>query len=257
MQTQTNPAARNGIVAAYGYGIKIHVYRRHLVIEDGIAEGRRSRRYHRAASKLRRLVLIGRTGYITLEAIRWLHDVGAALVHIDADGQLLTTSTLRGRNLPALRRAQALAADQHGRPSGRPRAAARKGRRAGLASVRDTRGDRARLDIDRALADIEQASTLRDLLDAEARAAAAYWGAWAPLPVPIATRGRQAEQTIPEHWRTFGQRQSLLTSGPRGACNPANAILNYLYALLEAETTLACQQIGLDPRTRNLPHRPA
>jgi CRISPR-associated protein Cas1 len=53
--------------------------------------------------------------------------------------------------------------------------------------------------------------------------------------------------TVPEHGLTFGQRISLLTGGPRTATNPANAILNYLYALLEAERILACQQIGLDP----------
>ena len=31
------------------------------------------------------------------------------------------------------------------------------------------------------------------------------------------------------------------------ATNPANAILNYLYALLEAETIFACHALGLDP----------
>lgn len=46
---------------------------------------------------------------------------------------------------------------------------------------------------------------------------------------------------------TFGQRHSLLAVGPRQACNPPNAILNYLYALLEAETTLALHGVGLDP----------
>lgn len=38
----------------------------------------------------------------------------------------------------------------------------------------------------------------------------------------------------------------VLTNGPRQACNPPNAILNYLDALLEAETTIACQRVGLD-----------
>ena len=52
---------------------------------------------------------------------------------------------------------------------------------------------------------------------------------------------------IPDHWLKFERRHSLLTNGPRVACNPANAILNYLYALLEAEATLACQAVGLDP----------
>src|SRR5207245_5433290 len=55
------------------------------------------------------------------------------------------------------------------------------------------------------------------------------------------------EAKLPEHWRTFGQRASLLTGGPRLASNPPNAILNYLYALLEAETILACHIVGLDP----------
>jgi hypothetical protein len=52
---------------------------------------------------------------------------------------------------------------------------------------------------------------------------------------------------VPDHWRTFGQRASLLTGGPRTATNPANALLNYLYALLSAETTIACCAVGLDP----------
>ena len=123
-------AAKRGIVVAHGYGIKIHVDRRHLVVEDGIGRNRQTRRFHRAGTKLNRLVLIGHTGYITLDALRWLRDVNAALVHIDADGRLLTTSVVFGPTLPPLRRAQALAA---GGPCGRrdrPRAARREGRRA-------------------------------------------------------------------------------------------------------------------------------
>jgi hypothetical protein len=42
-------------------------------------------------------------------------------------------------------------------------------------------------------------------------------------------------------------RGSFLTSSPRLAIKPANAILNYLYAILEAETRLACLTLGLDP----------
>jgi CRISPR-associated endonuclease Cas1 len=245
MHAQTS-VPRNGILAVHGYGIKIHVYRRHLIIEDGIGQDRRTRRYHRTA-KLRRLVLVGRTGYITLEAIRWLHDTGAALVHIDADGQLLTTSTLRSRNLPGLRRAQALAP---GSPAGLQTARELLyAKVAGQASLlRDLPGgEEARSEVARALADIERADQLGDILEAEARAAAAYWAAWSNVMVPIAALSRQQAHSIPEHWRTFAQRHSILTASTRTAVNPANAILNYLYALLEAETTLACQQIGMDP----------
>jgi hypothetical protein len=45
----------------------------------------------------------------------------------------------------------------------------------------------------------------------------------------------------------FVQRISPLTSSPRNAANPANALLNYLYAILEAETRIACLTVGLDP----------
>jgi hypothetical protein len=38
-----------------------------------------------------------------------------------------------------------------------------------------------------------------------------------------------------------------LSGSPRLAANPANAILNYLYALLESESRLAAAALGLDP----------
>ena len=64
------------------------------------------------------------------------------------------------------------------------------------------------------------------------------------MPVRFA---RNDEKRVPEHWKTFGQRSSTLSFGPRSAINPANAILNYLYAMLEAETRIACSIVGLDP----------
>ena len=40
---------------------------------------------------------------------------------------------------------------------------------------------------------------------------------------------------------------SPITGSPRRAVNPPNAILNYLYALLESESRLAAATLGLDP----------
>jgi len=47
--------------------------------------------------------------------------------------------------------------------------------------------------------------------------------------------------------RTFGTRISPLTGSSRLAANPPNAILNYLYAVLESEARLAAAALGLDP----------
>ena len=40
---------------------------------------------------------------------------------------------------------------------------------------------------------------------------------------------------------------SPLTRSPRLAANPPNAILNYLYSVLESEARLAAATLGLDP----------
>jgi len=243
MQTKSTPTANRGVVVAHGYGLRIHVERRHLILDDGFGRQRRTRRYHRT-DRLSRLVVIGRSGYVTLDALRFLHDTGAAFVHVDTSGELIACSIAAGADLAGLRRAQALAAEG---PAGLEIA------RTILAAK--VEGQRAVLDelpalceaeepVQSALGEIERATDLGALLAAEAQAASAYWQAWAPLPVRFP---RREAARMPEHWQTFGQRASLITGGPRLATNPANAILNYLYALLEAETSLACHTVGLDP----------
>jgi CRISPR/Cas system-associated endonuclease Cas1 len=78
----------------------------------------------------------------------------------------------------------------------------------------------------------------------EAHGALAYWTAWHKLPLEYS---RTDSRLVPEHWQTFGSRLSPLTRSPRLAVNPANAILNYLYAILESEARLAISELGLDP----------
>lgn len=58
---------------------------------------------------------------------------------------------------------------------------------------------------------------------------------------------KKALPRVPKHWRTFGSRHSQLTGSCRLATNPPNAILNYLYALLEAEARKAVATLSLDP----------
>ena len=240
-------AAKSGIIVARGFGLKIKVDRAHLVVEDGIGAERQKRRYHRASSKLRRLVVISHSGYVTLDALRWLYDVGAALVHIDADGRLLTTSTVTGPSVPTLRRAQAVApATSAGVEAARELLRAKVAGQASLLPALPG-GEDVAGEVERGLADIEEAQDIPSLLAGELRAAGAYWQAWEGLPVTVAARWGVRRDSVPEHWRTFGARASLLSGGPRSATNPANALLNYLYALLSAEAAFACHAIGLDP----------
>jgi hypothetical protein len=64
----TTITPRNGVVTLYGYGIGVHVDRGHLTIRDGIGFDRRKARLPRVGHGLRRLVLVGSDGMVSLFA---------------------------------------------------------------------------------------------------------------------------------------------------------------------------------------------
>jgi CRISPR-associated endonuclease Cas1 len=244
MRHQSTEHTDGGIVVASGYGVKLYVERGHLIVHDGIGRQRRTRRYHRVTSGVRRVLVLGHTGFVTFDALRWIRDAGATFVQIDRDGELVTVIAGAGPDMAGLRRAQALAADS---PIGLEIAR--------MVIVEKLRGqeaiqrelepaDWAGHALAAAVTDAAAATTMEMLLSIEAVGASAYWDTWAYVALRFATRD---QPRVPEHWQRFGQRHSLLTSRPRHATTPANAILNYLYALLEIETTLACYAVSLDP----------
>lgn len=235
---------RAGVLVLSGYGIRVAVERGHLAVADGIGRERREGRLARATCKLRRLVVLGHAGTISFEALRWLHDVGAAFVQVGADGEIIAATAPVGLDDPRLRRVQALAAT-----NGVGLEIARdllEQKLRGQARVLDRlpASDASRAMIERAAVELEATQTVEQLRSLEAQAAATYWEIWSTLRVPWA---RKDADRVPEHWRTFGARTSPLTASPRSAANPANALLNYLYAILEAEARIALLSIGLDP----------
>jgi CRISPR-associated endonuclease Cas1 len=233
---------RHGVLVLDGYGIKVRVDRGHLLVEDGIGATRRTRRFSRATHGLTRLVLLGHTGYITLEAIRWLSDLRIGLIHLDADGRVLATSAASPTGQPQLRRTQALApAAPYGLDIARRLL---RDKIAGQLDLVCQLDHTAAGEIEHALDRLDQARTLNRLRVIEAEAAVAYWQAWAPIPVSFV---RADLARVPEHWRTVGVRSSGIGGRTRSASTPAHATLNYLYALLEAEARLACHTVGLDP----------
>lgn len=235
---------RRGVVTLFGYGIKVHVDRGHLTIQDGIGAVRREARLSRVAHGLRRLVVIGADGFVSLAALRWLADQDAAFVMLDRLGKVLATTGPVRPSDARLRRAQSLAQD-----SGAALKIAIELIRQKLISqeqlVRERFQNESSMQI---IADarraLMKAKSSEEIRRYEAHAALAYWTAWHELPV---TYPRADLQRVPEHWRTFGSRLSPLTRSPRLAVNPPNAMLNYLYAILESEARLAISEIGLDP----------
>jgi CRISPR-associated protein Cas1 len=227
-----------------GYGIRVNVDRGHLTLEDGIAADRRQSRLPRVNHGLKRLVVIGSDGFVSLAALRWLADQDASFVMLERDGSVLaTTGPVRSSDVK-LRRAQALALENGSAVRISRDLIDRK--LAGQARVAgDGLGDESTAQaIARFRSDLASAQSIDAVRIIESQAARAYWSAWRTLPVMFP---KSDLRRVPEHWLNFGSRISPLTGSPRLAANPANAILNYLYAVLEAETRLAAATLGLDP----------
>ena len=235
---------RDGVLVLTGFGLRIAVDRGHLVLGDGIGKQRRSGRFPRVGAGIKRLVVVGHAGCITLEALRWLQEIGVAFVQIGADGELIAMGAANALTDARLRRAQALAMGSNVGLSIARTLLLNKV--AGQAHVLDRiNGHRNNREVvNDALGLLSEVTSLDQLRSIESRAAAAYWNAWEFLPVNFA--GRDAKHA-PTHWRTTGIRQSVLSSSPRKAVTPVNAILNYLYTVLKAESTLAALAVGCDP----------
>src|SRR3989454_9144495 len=107
--TQNSLTPRHGVVTLFGYGIQARVDRGHLILEDGIGAARRQARFPRVGHGLRRLVVIGSDGMVSLAALRWLADQDAAFVMLERDGSVLATTGPVRPSDARLRRAQAFA----------------------------------------------------------------------------------------------------------------------------------------------------
>src|SRR5262245_39507481 len=102
-------APRGGVLVLSGYGLRVAVARGHLAVADGIGRERRAGLLSKATCGLSRLVVLGHAGTVSLEALRWLHGVGAAFIQLGADGEVIAATAPAGTDDARLRRAQALA----------------------------------------------------------------------------------------------------------------------------------------------------
>jgi CRISPR-associated endonuclease Cas1 len=181
---------------------------------------------------------------VSLAALRWLADQDAAFVMLDRDGKVLVTTGPVRTSDARLRRSQALAESTGAslqltreliaqKLSGQEKVARDKLKRLDIANCISS--FRSQVDVARGTSTVRQCESL---------GAKAYWSAWRNVPV---TFPRKELRRVPLHWQVFGTRESPLTNSPRLAVNPANAILNFLYAILEAEARLAATALGLDP----------
>jgi CRISPR-associated endonuclease Cas1 len=237
-------AADPTILVANGYDVKLAVRAGQLKITDGIRSGYRSRVVSRT-DKVRRIIILSESGFVTLEAIRWADALGISIVQLDREGRcLMTTPGLNGDS--RLRKAQYVAQDNTALAMAivQPLLTSKLTGQAKI--VRDIlRNDPEK--IERQIAQIERADSLATMLACEGHAALNYWAAWSGLVhVPFIV---SQLSMVPPHWYAFQARTSLKSPLRQGkdATDPINAMLNYAYAVCESEARIACHIYGLDP----------
>ena len=249
---------KNGVVVVSGTGPAIRVDGNRLIIRDGPQETQPLCLTRAEASrKLRHVIVCGHAGgFVTFDALRWLRDTGVAFSQLDWNGTVVIALGPRGPDQPDLRRTQALVC------SGvMPKAADAitceilRVKLCGQAEVASLMGfEEASAAISRFADGIGRETDGARALSLEAEAAWSYWSLWERMPVRFARRNPQRlgpngrwRPGRPDPWLTFGSRTSLLSTKPSRATTPGNALLNYLYAILESEMTIALLAQGLDP----------
>jgi len=185
--------------SARGYGIQVRVDRGHLLLDDGIGPERRLARLPRVGHGLKRLVVIGSDGMISLAALRWLSDQDVSFSMLERNGKVLAVTGPVCPSDAKLRRAQALA-----HSSGAALRIARE-----LISQKLTAQERVArhklLDpttadtIAHFRAELPTADSIASIRLIEAQGASAYWSAFRTLPINFP---KNDLHRVPEHWRS-------------------------------------------------------
>jgi CRISPR-associated endonuclease Cas1 len=249
-QIFSNTPADQRVIIAHGYGIKISVWSGQLQIHDGIGRQRRTRKIPKADRTLRRIIITGRDGYISLSAFDWCKRHGVAVTFYDQDADLVSSHVGNGTPDVKLRRKQALAGpdgpleDKGIEVSRHLLTLKLRGQSANAFKLLDN--PQVAMKIDHCADMLQDASTYRELNFLEAQAANVYFQAWKSANVHIPWKSGELK-AIPDNWRSFIMRATGHSANARNALDPVNAMLNYAYSIGYAEARIACISNSLDP----------
>jgi CRISPR-associated endonuclease Cas1 len=230
------------VVVADGQNITITVRNGQLRITDGMRSNRRVRDVARHPKTVSRIVILGPTGYITLESLRYCADESIAITQIGPDDRILFAAPGL-QSCPLVQKAQILASTEGvTSPTAlaivKVQLSAKLSGQSEIARMLLSRPDLAdRIDAYRT--SLQSADNIDAAVSYEGNAAIAYWQAWENVTVPFSPHDLLS---TPGRWHTFTGR----TSHP-GAVDPINAMLSFIYRVAETEAIHACHINGIDP----------
>jgi len=238
-----------------GYGASLSIRRDCLIVQDGaIGKKPDAITLYRGVHGVAKIILLDVAGSCTFDALRWCREQRITVSILDYRADLCATLIPDGEQSDAvLRRAQYLA-HETGHAVEIALEIVRRKLRSQAATLESffATDDHAADTLRSSLAWLEMAPPaprlclMDKLLSMEGRCANAYFEAWKGFPLKWA---KPDAKKVPPHWLTFTGRASPLApwENARHAVAPVNGVLNYAYALLEAQVRLALIKQGFDP----------
>lgn len=242
------------VLVLEGYDARMYVERGHLVTRDGFANEGKVREVHfpRGRCSVERIVIRAPGGTVSMEAVDWCARMGIAVSFVASDSTLLNCLIPDAPHDGPVKRAQAVYAVTDDavnlaryllgkKLDSQIVAIERDFPRLGIGNSMGK--STATSEVHACKASLLETTTLVDFLALEGRAAQVYWNLLVETPLPWKP---WALKRIPAHWAAISPRTSGRRERVRDATDPFNAILNYGYTLLEVETRIACEAVGLD-----------
>jgi CRISPR-associated endonuclease Cas1 len=251
----TRDSTEEHVAIAHGFKIELRVLYGHLVIRDGIGRHRRERKYPKADRTLKRIIITGPDGYLTLEALTWCAEHGITVTSININCELVSNIITSDRiTQPSLLRSQVLASQNPAALEIARELLTRKvnGQADLLLKLFNDSNAAGRLyhcaermTVSDAIMQHERDTA--SLSELEGWAGRDYFNTWiGHVAVPFSTRSLER---IPANWLAYAGRSSQIIGGGKkyNASDPVNAMLNYAYTLGYTECRTACIAHGLNP----------
>jgi CRISPR-associated protein Cas1 len=238
-----------------GHGAGLFVDHDALIVKEGLTHYPQTPGRHvlyRGVHGVERIILLAPSGSLSFDAIRWCQEQGITAVVVERDGQLLACLTPEQPGDLALRRRQYMAG-----ANGRDVAVAQWLVKSKIQGQHETLLQFPALP--GATAGVQKLGELLAWFDLpalppwlcsiigfrtfEGQAAGLYFAAWKGYPLQWR---KSVRRYVPPHWHTIRERHSPLSDSARRAVDPANAILNYAYGVLEGQCRQALTAEGFD-----------
>ncbi len=236
-----------------GHGIRLNVDCGTLLIKCGFTHYPQQREEYRLFPRDRqlpsRIVILDGDGSITFDALEWLSAQGVPLVQIDWQGKVVSVGGANYAANPDLVERQ-LKAKNNGEGFEFSKWLIHEKIKNSYDTIKqisaNSQGAELILQkIDAQINSLEKnpPKNVNELLNVEAIAAAAYFRYWYTLSLRWKGLGKKP---IPQEWLCIGSRIGTGKSN-QFALHPVNAILNYVYGVLENQIRAQVLASGLDP----------